>query len=221
MGNRKSRNKYFTSFCMVLLTTVLISGLTGCQIVEPEKRAYPLVVGIDWQQEQYQIYLGMAQLAVSTGQGKESGDEQKGDEEGALLLTGASREEIMEIYNQTQELYLDPGHVQAVIFGKGILQDTEQMVHVLGEMEKEISLGNSAYVFAAEDIETIMGTNGNQVESLGQYLSGIYENRTEDIHPITLSQLYRELHNQNRILQLAKIGLDHHQLCLEKTERSE
>ena len=84
MGNRKSRNKYFTSFCMVLLTTVLISGLTGCQIVEPEKRAYPLVVGIDWQQEQYQIYLGMAQLAVSTGQGKESGDEQKGDEEGAL-----------------------------------------------------------------------------------------------------------------------------------------
>ena len=127
----------------------------------------------------------------------------------------------MEIYNQTQELYLDPGHVQAVIFGKGILQDTEQMVHVLGEMEKEISLGNSAYVFAAEDIETIMGTNGNQVESLGQYLSGIYENRTEDIHPITLSQLYRELHNQNRILQLAKIGLDHHQLCLEKTEKSE
>ena len=114
MGNRKSRNKYFTSFCMVLLTTVLISGLTGCQIVEPEKRAYPLVVGIDWQQEQYQIYLGMAQLAVSTGQGKESGDEQKGDEEGALLLTGASREEIMEIYNQTQELYLDPGHVQGV-----------------------------------------------------------------------------------------------------------
>mgnify|MGYP003405423890 CR=1 FL=1 len=174
MENRKIRCKFWKSCIVSVIITILIPGLSGCQIIEPEKRAYPLVVGIDWQQGEYRIYLGMAQLAVSTGQGKESGDEQKGDEEGALLLTGASREEIMEIYNQTQELYLDPGHVQAVIFGKGILQDTEQMVHVLGEMEKEISLGNSAYVFAAEDIETIMGTNGNQVESLGQYLSGIW-----------------------------------------------
>ena len=220
MENRKIRCKFWKSCIVSAIITILIPGLSGCQIIEPEKRAFPLVVGIDWQQGEYRIYLGMAQLAVSTGQGKEGGEDQRGDEEGALLLTGTSQEEIMELYNQTQELYLDPGHVQAVIFGNGILREKEQMVHVLEGMETEVSLGNSAYVFGTEDMKTIMGTNGNQVESLGKYLSGIYENRTEDIHPITLSQMYRELHNQGKILQIPEIAMDGEELIIQKSKET-
>ena len=200
MENRKIRCKFWKSCIVSAIITILIPGLSGCQIIEPEKRAFPLVVGIDWQQGEYRIYLGMAQLAVSTGQGKEGGEDQQGDEEGALLLTGTSQEEIMEIYNKTQELYLDPGHVQAVIFGNGILREKEQMVHV------------------PEDMKTVIGINGNQVESLGKYLSGIYENRTEDIHPITLSQMYRELHNQGKILQIPEITMDGGELIIEKND---
>lgn len=218
MENRKIRCKFWKSCIVSAIITILIPGLSGCQIIEPEKRAFPLVVGIDWQQGEYRIYLGMAQLAVSTGQGKEGREDQQGDEEGALLLTGTSQEEIMEIYNKTQELYLDPGHVQAVIFGNGILREKEQMVHVLEKMETEVSLGNSAYVFGTEDMKTVMGINGNQVESLGKYLSGIYENRTEDIHPITLSQMYRELHNQGKILQIPEITMDGGELIIEKND---
>lgn len=32
--------------------------LTSCQVVEPEKRAYPQVIGIDWQEEEEIISSG-------------------------------------------------------------------------------------------------------------------------------------------------------------------
>ena len=55
---------------LLAMVFLLSLALTGCQIVEPEKRAYPLVVGLDLQEVQYHVYLGMAQLSSSTVQCK-------------------------------------------------------------------------------------------------------------------------------------------------------
>ena len=49
MENRKIRCKFWKSCIVSVIITILIPGLSGCQIIEPEKRAYPLVVGIDSQ----------------------------------------------------------------------------------------------------------------------------------------------------------------------------
>lgn len=193
--------------------------LTGCQVVEPEKRAYPLVVGMDWQGGEYQIYLGMAQLAESTGQGKEGGEEQQGNGSGALMLTGTSKEEILESYNSSRELYLDPGHVQAVIFGEGLVREEEGMIRVLQDMEGDTSLGNSAYVFGTKDVRNVFEQNGGQVQSLGEFLSGVYENRTGQRKPVVLSDLYREIHNQGKVSELPWITVGENQLSVDKTEK--
>lgn len=190
--------------------------LSGCQIVEPEKRAYPLVVGLDRQQGEYQVYLGMAQLARSTGQGKEGGEEQQGAGEGAVLLTGKNREEIQKLYDNTRELYLDPGHVQSIIFGKTLLEEEEYFLNVLENMEKDTSLGNSAYAFVAEDVGAVMGENGVEVTSLGEFLSGIYENRTHQEKPTTLGNIYREMHNRGRIPRLPQVTADKGQIFVDK-----
>lgn len=190
--------------------------LTGCQIVEPEKRAYPLVVGLDWQEGQYQVYLGMAQLASSTGQGKEGGEEQQGTGSGALLLAGDSQEEIQKLYDSTRELYLDPGHIQSVIFGKNLLEDQGRLSEVLGKMETNTSMGNSAYVFAADDVGAVLGENGTAVESLGQFLSGIYENRTQYEKPVILAGIYREMHNQGTIPRLPQVRVQEDQIYVDK-----
>lgn len=200
-------------FGMVFLLSL---ALTGCQIVEPEKRAYPLVVGLDWQEGQYQVYLGMAQLASSTGQGKEGGEEQQGTGTGALLLEGDSQEAIQKLYDSTRELYLDPGHIQSVIFGKGLLENQERLSGVLEMMETNTSMGNSAYVFAAEDVEAVLGENGTAVESLGQFLSGIYENRTRYEKPVTLAGIYRDMHNQGTIPTLPQIRVQEEQIYVDK-----
>ena len=54
-----------------LLFCLLVSGfvfLIACQAVEPEKRAYPQVIGIDWQKEEqrYTVWMHMASLAEDT-----------------------------------------------------------------------------------------------------------------------------------------------------------
>ena len=194
----------------------MVLFLSGCQIVEPEKRAYPLVVGLDRQQGEYQIYLGMAQLAQSTGQGKEGGEEQQGTGEGAVMLTGKTREAIQKLYDNTRELYLDPGHIQSVIFGKTLLEEEEYFLNVLKNMEKDTSLGNSAYAFVTEDVEAVMGENGVEVESLGEFLSGIYENRTYHEKPITLGKIYREMHNRGEIPRLPQVSADKGQIFVDK-----
>lgn len=195
--------------------------LTGCQVVEPEKRAYPLVVGMDWQGGEYQIYLGMAQLAESTGQGKEGGEEQPGNGSGALELTGISKEEILESYNSSRELYLDPGHVQAVVFGEGLVCEEERMIRVLQEMEGDTSLGNSAYVFGTKDVRNVFEKNGGQVQSLGEFLSGIYENRTSRRKPLALSDIYREIHNRGKVPGLSWITAGENQLFVDKAEEQD
>lgn len=205
MGNRRKNNIFFIRLICCFLAAFCASVMSGCQIVEPEKRAYPLVIGIDWQEDQYQIYLGMARIAQSTGQGKEGDEEQQGDERGAIVLSGASKEEIMELYDQSQELYLDPGHVQAVILGKGLLADQDRAFRVLADLEAENGLGNSAYTFTAENLRDIFGKNGTEVESLGKFLAGIYENRTWDEEPVTLSQMYRQMHNLGSVAGVPEI----------------
>lgn len=180
----------------------------GCQIVEPEKRAYPLVLGIDEKDGKFQVYFAMAGLAGITGQGK-SGEEdtQGGSGQGALVFSGTNARQIQEAYEKSQELFLDVGHVQAVIFSQELCEDTEKLVTVLENMEAVSTLGNAAYVYRAEDLEGVMGVNGNQVESLGEYLSGIYENRTDYGKPWILRRVYSTLHNEKRIPEFPMIRL--------------
>ena len=50
-----------------LLFCLLVSGfvlLIACQAVEPEKRAYPQVIGIDWQKEE-KLFENQQQLLTS------------------------------------------------------------------------------------------------------------------------------------------------------------
>lgn len=91
--------------------------LTSCQVVEPEKRAYPQVIGIDWQEEEenYIVWLHMASLTEDTGQSKQSGETQPGKE---LYFTGSDAQEIRAAYEATREQYLDIGRVKAVVLGR-------------------------------------------------------------------------------------------------------
>lgn len=191
--------RYFLRILAGMCLTGMVVVLGGCQIVEPEKRAYPLVIGLDKRSEEYQVSLGMAPLAVSTGQEKEGEEEQNNDSQQMIFLTGSSQEEIMDEYNRTRELYLDPGHVQVIIFGKKLLKDYEGMEKILAGMEKENSLGNSAFVFQADDPEQVVEMNGREIESLGQYLTGIYENRPEKQQPVLLSDVYLMYHRKESL----------------------
>lgn len=174
--------------------------LSGCRIVEPEKRAYPLVLGIDEKDGTYQVYFGMAALPQMTGQGK-SGEEdsQGGNGKGYLMYTGKTLEEILAEYEKSQELYLDMGHIQAVIFGQNLYEQPGQLARILDSMEKTSTLGNAAYVYRSGSLEEVMAMNGGSIQSMGEYLAGIYENRIGSSQPLILRKVYSTLHNRQRI----------------------
>lgn len=81
-----------------LLFCLLVSGfvfLIACQAVEPEKRAYPQVIGIDWQKEEqrYTVWMHMASLAEDTGQRKQSAETQR--ETNCILPVRMGRRSIL------------------------------------------------------------------------------------------------------------------------------
>lgn len=186
---------------LLVLIFVLVTLLSGCQIVEPEKRAYPLVLGLDWDGEEYVVFLAMAQIAQSTGQEK-TGSEQ---DTGTLLLRGKDVRQIQEEYDTGQELYLDVGHVQAVVFGESLLCQKERMEMILGQLEQNHNLGNSAYVYSTDAMEALFAKNQTQITSLGDYLTGLYENRQKKRMAPTLLDVYREMHNKDCLLAMPKL----------------
>ena len=169
--------------------------LTSCQVVEPEKRAYPQVIGIDWQEEEenYIVWLHMASLTEDTGQSKQSGETQPGKE---LYFTGSDAQEIRAAYEATREQYLDIGHVKAVVFGASLQENGETFKKVLNGMEAESSLGNSPCIFTTESLGELAETVEEQELSLGDFLTGLYENRTDVSaqSPVKLADLYRAFH---------------------------
>lgn len=188
----KSKWKGWLLLAVILLFAIW--ALVDFRVVEPEKRSYPMVIGLDWQEGQYQVYLVSASLSETTGQGKSGDEKQEGEGNGLVFLQGKTEEEVMEKYETERELYLDIGHVRAVVFGPGLLMDDEHYEKVLKRMEQDTALGNSAYVFRAEDVGKVLAANGNEVESLGAYLAGMYENRTTSGDPWTLAKLYNQMH---------------------------
>ncbi len=195
---------------VVALIFTLVLTLSGCQIVEPEKRAYPLVLGIDWTGEEYAIYLAMAKMAQSTGQEK-SGSEQDAN---MIVLKGKDSKEIQKRYDASEELFLDVGHVQALVLGKALLKEEERAFTILKEMEQNHDLGNSPIVFWTDDMEGLFAKNGKQVESLGDYLTGLYDNRIQKKTPKTLMDIYRKIHNDNTLPEIPKLNVSEEKIEL-------
>lgn len=166
---------------------ILLLLLSGCG-VEPEKRAYPLALSLDLKEGEYEVRYGMARLSAVTGQGKEP----ESNSAESQAFRGDSLKAIRQAYDRSQQYYLDTGHVQAVLLGETLQEDREKLASALKEMEENRMLGNGCYVFSSPDPGALMELDGTELESLGEYLVGIYENRpsNQGEKGVTLQEVY-------------------------------
>lgn len=93
------------------------------------------------------------------------------------------------------------GHVKAVVFGASLQENGETFKKVLNGMEAESSLGNSPCIFTTESLGELEEMVEKQELSLGDFLTGLYENRTDVSaqSPVKLADLYRAFH-KNMVL---------------------
>ena len=104
--------------------------LAGCGGVGPEERAYPLTIFIDAVPEGYQVIYDMADLSEMTGQNKQGDGGENGGDTGTVYTAG-TLDEILKIYDKSSQYELDTGHVKAIVFGSGLLEQEDKMKEVL------------------------------------------------------------------------------------------
>ena len=113
-GQKKRRKKTASAVAVLM---VFILSCTGCAGIEPEKRMYPLAMGVDVSEGEYILTYAMPDLPRATGQGKE---EEDGNQ--TLQVRGKSFEEIKSRYERSQEKYLDIGHLQILILSQDLTE---------------------------------------------------------------------------------------------------
>ena len=191
----------------ILLTAFF---LVSCG-VEPEKRAYPLAVTLDVRDGRYEAGFGMGDLSALTGQGKAEKEEKE-----LQIYTGDTLKEVREDYSRSQQYYLDTGHVQAVLLGEGFLEEEAFLEQALAEMEDNRMLGSGCYVFSCKEPEVFLKLDGSEVDSLVEYLAGVYKNRPSDQREdaVTLQEVYTAWHDRGELPPLPAVTLGENQKIL-------
>ena len=184
------------------LLVLLVFCLAGCAGIEPEKRRFPLAMGVDWADGQFRVYYGMPDLPASTGQGKQ----EEGGDPSVLAFFGSSFEQIQEAYDRSQDKYLDSGHLEALILGSGVRQG-EPLEALLDYLREGALIGEDMYVFEGENVDNLMNLNQSLGTSLGEYLTGIYENRPakKKREGVTLKEVYYNWYENRLLPKLPKL----------------
>lgn len=185
--------------------------LGGCGGIDPEKRMYPLALGVDREAQEFLVSYGMPALPQATGQSAP----QDQDDSTCLTFSGESFGQILDQYSRSQEKYLDLGHLQVLVLGPGLLLH-EDWDLLLDYLKQETAVGENAYVFYAEDPERILQWQSESGTSVGEYLTGILENRTgkESTDRVTLRQIYNQFYRDGSLPQLPTVRLEQEHLVI-------
>lgn len=207
--------KWFCRGFFIGMSVAAVSLLSGCAAIEPEERAFPLIIGVDYQEEQFRVMYGMPNMALVTGQ--EKADVNGAEEEQVIMYTGSTPKEARKRFDLSQEKYLDLGHVEVLVLGNGIINEQEKMEELLAYLEGIPSVAGNLYVFTTDQLYELMALNGREIDSLGEYLTGIVENKPDSVEKEIpqLYDLYNAWHNQEKYPKLINIGVEGRVVFLE------
>lgn len=204
---RGRRRKRITGAVASLLVMVLF--FCGCAGVEPEKRMYPLALGVDVTEDNFSVSYSMPDLPKATGQNKE----EEGSSNDRLTIEGRDFNEIERLYNRSQEKYLDMGHLQVLVLGDELLGG-DRWVELLDYLHQEPYVGENVYVFCTSDVKAALSCSGERGTSLGEYLLGLMENRTsgQELRKVTLREVYYQRYESGTLPALPRIVPGENQL---------
>ncbi len=187
------------------LLTMALLGLSGCG-VSLEDRVFPMSMGADYENGHYRIVYGIPQLSKVTGQDKE---ETQSGEEQALVYEGLTPQDALERFDENQENYLDMGHMKAIILGEHIMENRDALTGFLGFLENNPAVAGNIYVFVTEDMEELMRLDGQGVDSVGDYLTGILENTMDQKKEkaVILQDLYGAWHREEEFPKLPEVTI--------------
>lgn len=203
--NRKKKRQKKVIGC---LCVAFLLFLSGCAAIEPEKRMYPLALGVNTSEEGFSLIYGTPDLPKATGQEKE--EEQK--ESSVLSVTGRDFVQIREKYDQSQEKYLDMSHIQVILMGNQLVE-SGRWTEFLTYLDQDPFVGENVYVFQTENPSAVLAWDSGGT-SIGEYLTGLLENRLPDQQKkgVTLRQVYHQWYKNGTLPALPAILLENEEI---------
>lgn len=196
---RRKWNRKAACACAVILSGCLFLG--GCGAVEPEKRMYPLALGVNTDRQGFRVTYGMPDLPRATGQEKQ----EEGGSLPVLSIQGADFQEIQKRYDRSQEKYLDISHIQVILLGNALVENGRWQ-EFLSWLKQEPFMGENVYLFSTEDPEAVLALDG-EGSSMGEFLTGLLENRLpgQQKEGVTLRQVYHLWYQEGALMHLPVI----------------
>lgn len=196
---RRKWNRKAACACAVILSGCLFLG--GCGAVEPEKRMYPLALGVNTDGQGFRVTYGMPDLPRATGQEKQ----EEGGSLPVLSIQGADFQEIQKRYDRSQEKYLDISHIQVILLGNALVENGRWQ-EFLSWLKQEPFMGENVYLFSTEDPEAVLALDG-EGSSMGEFLTGLLENRLpgQQKEGVTLRQVYHLWYQEGALMHLPVI----------------
>lgn len=191
---------------MLMLSLMAISislFLSGCEKnYDIEDKNFVLVLGID-KSETENVYVFTYSFADLSGYRGE-----KGDTVGSKVysVNAASLNEAGILYEENNYRELDYGHIKAIVFGAGMLEDSESIYDLSYEMWKDNSFSKTVSVFIGENTAAqIVALDEEMTESLGQYLRGMMER--EDFTECDLSNVIDVYFGNKELVEIEVIKI--------------
>ena len=203
--NRKKKRQKKLSCCFCIAFLLFLSG---CAAIEPEKRMYPLALGVNTSEEGFSLIYGTPDLPKATGQEKEEEDR----EASVLSVAGSDFAQIREKYDQSQEKYLDMSHIQVILMGDRLVE-SGRWTEFLTYLEQDPFVGENVYVFQTENPSAVLAWDSGGT-SIGEYLTGLLENRLPDQQKkgMTLRQVYHQWYKSGTLPVLPAIFLENEEI---------
>lgn len=204
MGKEK-RKKRLAAMLLSCITVLF----TGCAGTEPEERMYPLAIAVQETENGLQVSYGMPDLQKMTGQEKE----EEGTATSILTIVGGDFDEIEKHYQESQDKYLDLGHLKAILISK-TMTEKENWKKLFHYLKTEKMVGEDIYVFEADDPEQILRWQETSGVSVGEYLTAILEKDKNEKIPssVTLREVYYTWYEKNNLPDLPKVRMEENTL---------
>jgi hypothetical protein len=205
--SRNIRQNFKIKELLLLIVALSTMFITGCQVKELEEREFPQAVSFDYIDKKLEVIFAFPDISIVTQQNKE---EVENNSAKMPKLVANNMEEVLELYYRSSDKYLDLGHVQAIILGKGLISNEIEWQRILNYLEHNQVFARNVLVFIAEDsTDMVMSTNGESVESLGAYLGTIYKNNPylDKKESITLGEFLNHWHNGGELLEIPMVSI--------------
>lgn len=179
----------------VAAALLLVVCLTGCaKGVELEDREFVLTLGVDWDGENVQFYYDTSEMGTDSG-GGEGG-------QSVMKINADAFYQLRSAYGQQSDKYLDCNHLKAVIIGKNLAENSEQLEEFLKYIETNELFARNVKLFFAEDIESIFALCPDMNTVLGEYLENVYIDSSYYVEgqSSTLGELIGHWHDSGEVL---------------------